>query len=220
MIAGHYTYPPHRRIQMDQKVIKRLSVESCPSGIRPHIGRWAWRSGNAAFCAFSCIEISRAHDQGPGGGAAGARPGPVAGPGTRWPGSDPRPGTPGRRRKPCPWRSRGRRSSLRPPAPERVARLHLRDLLNEKLVVHGDLAHPGAQPINLFVTHIVRAVLQSGCARPRKTSRQPLTSAAVASIPRATNSMSSPRNTRRTASRLRAAVCLRRRADQPSSVPS
>ncbi len=46
-----------------------------------------------------------------------------------------------------------------------MARLHLRDLLNEKLVIHGDLTHPGAKPINLLIAGIARAMLQPGCAR-------------------------------------------------------
>ena len=51
----------------------------------------------------------------------------------------------------------------------------------------------------------------------RKASRQPLTSAAVASILRATGSTSSPRKTHRTASCFRAAVSLRRRAGAGSA---
>ncbi len=66
-----------------------------------------------------------------------------------------------------------------------MARLPLRDLLVETLVVHGDLAHLGAQPVTLFVTHIASAVLQSRCARLQE--HLPLTAAAGASILRATN---------------------------------
>ena len=40
-----------------------------------------------------------------------------------------------------------------------MARLHLRDFLIQKLVIHGDLAHLGAQPINLLISGVAGALL-------------------------------------------------------------
>ena len=66
---------------------------------------------------------------------------------------------------------------------------------------------------DLLVSDIARTVRQARAPASRNASRQPLTSATVASSDRATKSTSSPRRTRNTASCLRAAVSLRRRPE-------